>query len=122
MKIFIAESSPGIYERLVRLLSSIEGLEIEGEITQPIEAVPDIVAASPNAVVLDGGFAGGKGLEALKKIKHENPKIIVFVMSDFPNAHYKKKCIEAGADFFFDKSNEIDWLLDTLKVLNQKSL
>lgn len=122
MKVFIAESSPGIYERLVKLVSAIDGIQVAGRNAQPSEAAQNVLAAAPDAVILDGGFSGGKGMETLRQIKKENPRTVVFMISDFPNLHYKEKCLEAGADFFFDKSNEIDWLLDTLKALVHKSL
>lgn len=122
MKIFIAESSPGIYERFVRLVGAVDGMEVTGKNGQPAEAVQNILAASPDAVILDGGFGGGKGVETLRQIKSDNPRTVVFIVSDFPNPHYKKKCMEAGADFFFDKSNEIEFLLEALKTLAHKSV
>jgi two-component system response regulator DevR len=122
MKVFIAESSPGIYQRLVKLVSGIDDTEVIGENLASTETIKNILAFSPSALILDGDFDGGKGIEALKQLKKENPQIVVFVISDFPNPRYKKICFDAGADFFFDKSNEIEWMIETLKTLAHRAL
>ena len=120
MKIFIAESSRRIYVRLIRLLKSLENVKVEGENARPSDAIHNIIKSNSDVIILDGGFAGGKSWETLKAIRKQNSRTVVFILSDFPDEQYKRKCMEAGADFFFDKSNEIDRLLDALRTLSNK--
>jgi DNA-binding NarL/FixJ family response regulator len=36
------------------------------------------------------------------------------MLTNYPYPQYRKKCIEAGADYFFDKSTEFDRIIDTI--------
>ncbi len=80
MKVFIAESSPRIYDRLVKLVRAIDGVEVAGRNVQPSEAVGSMLMAAPDAVILDGGFGGGKGMETLRQIKKQNSQTVVFMI------------------------------------------
>ena len=41
------------------------------------------------------------------------------ILTNFPYPPYRKKCADAGADFFFDKSTEFDKIPEVLKKLNK---
>jgi len=44
---------------------------------------------------------------------------VVIVFTNYPYPQYRRKCIDAGADFFFDKSTEFDKVTEVLKQLSQ---
>jgi DNA-binding NarL/FixJ family response regulator len=37
------------------------------------------------------------------------------MLANYPYPQYRKKCMEAGADFFFDKSSEFDQIVTVCK-------
>jgi DNA-binding NarL/FixJ family response regulator len=61
---------------------------------------------------------GIKVLEAIKKY-NQPPKVIIF--TNYPYPPYRKRCKDAGADFFFDKSTEYENLIDTVKHMIHSS-
>jgi DNA-binding NarL/FixJ family response regulator len=106
MKILIVDDSAVVRERLVGMLSEIEGVEIAGEAENPQEAIEAIRRLKPDAVVLDIQMPGGNGIDVLEQIKKDSPAPMVIMLTNFPYPQYRKKCMEIGADFFFDKSTE----------------
>ena len=62
----------------------------------------------PDAVILDIRMPGGSGIDVLKKIKKNYPSTLVIMFTNYPTAQYRKRCLDLGTDFFFDKSTEFD--------------
>jgi len=65
---------------------------------------------------------GGSGIDVLQDIKQGHAAPIVMILTNFPYPQYRKKCADAGADFFFDKSTEFDKVPEVLKKLIDSSL
>jgi len=117
MKLFIADDSFVLRDRLSGMISEIEGIDIVGEAENSVAALAAIDRLRPDVVILDLRMPGGDGilaLEALKKRK-SSPKVIVF--TNYPYFQYRKRCLDAGADFFFYKATEFEILIDLLRHL-----
>ena len=121
MRLFIADDSRIVRERLIEMLADLEGLEIIGQAQDSLEAIESIQRLKPHVVVLDIRMPKGNGIKVLETIKkyEQSPKVIIF--TNYPYPQYRKRCMEAGADFFFDKSTEFEKLIDTVKLLIRKS-
>jgi len=57
----------------------------------------------------------------LKTIKKGNSAPMTIILTNYPYDQYRKKCMEAGADFFFDKTTEFDRLTELFKKSIQGS-
>src|SRR5712675_1606051 len=79
MRIFIAEDSTLIAERLAELLGDIRGLELVGQAANAPAAALAIKQLNPDAVILDLKMPGGSGLDILLALKKERPDTIVIV-------------------------------------------
>lgn len=49
------------------------------------------------------------------KILEQKPKLIV--MTNYPYVAYHRRCLELGADHFFDKSTQFERVLDVLRAM-----
>jgi DNA-binding NarL/FixJ family response regulator len=117
MKIFIADDSAIIRERLIAMLSELEGLEVVGEAQGQLEAIKSIQELRPDAVILDIRMAGGSGIEVLRTIRQRGRTPLVIMFTNYPYPQYRKRCMEAGADYFLDKSTEFDKMLEVFGAL-----
>lgn len=108
MRVFIADDSAMVCERLKNLLAPIEGITIAGQAHNVPEAIDSIRRVKPDAVILDIQMPGGSGFEVLQQVKRDEPAPIVVMMTNYPYPQYRKKYMEAGADYFFDKSTEFN--------------
>ncbi len=121
MKVFIAEDSQVIRERLIEMLSEIKGVEVAGEAGTAAEAFPLIMKLKPDVVILDIRMPGGNGISVLESIRKTNLSIKVIMLTNYPYPQYRQKCKEAGADFLFDKDAEFKKVAETLKSLIEKA-
>lgn len=117
MRVLIVYDSAIVRERLVSMLSELKDVEVIGQAGSPAEAIHEIKKLKPDAVILDIRLKGGNGIEVLENIKKDQPAIRVIMFTNFPFPQYRKKCMEAGADFFFDKSIEFEKMLEVVRKM-----
>lgn len=121
-RLLIVDDSKEIRDGLVRLISGIQSVEIVGEAENGIKALEMVENLKPDFVTLDIKLPGMSGILVLNEIKKRNPKITVLMLTNFPVEHYKRVCYNAGASYFFDKSNEFEEMVNTIKSLADNQL
>ncbi len=117
MKVFIADDSQVIRERLSALLSDIEGIEVIGEAKDGLEGRDAILEQKPDVVIVDLRMPWQNGLDMLRDIKESNPDIKVIILTNYPYPQYRRRCMEEGADYFFNKSSEFEKVPEVLAKL-----
>ena len=103
------------------MLSEIPGIEIVGQALTAPHAMSSIKELKPDAVILDLRMPEGSGINLLKKIKKDNPATIILIFTNYPRNQYVKKCMELGANYFFNTAFEFDKLGEALKGLIKKN-
>lgn len=121
-KLLIVDDSKEIRDGLVRLISGIQSIEIVGEAENGANALAMVESLKPDFVTLDIKMPGISGILILFEIKRRSPKTIIFMLTNFPLEHYKRVCYNAGANYFFDKSNEFEEMVNTIKTLADNPL
>ena len=114
MKVFIIDDSIVVSKRLKSMLEGIENLDIVGDAQNAVEALEKIKTNKPDLVISDLRMPGGSGFEVLDKLKKEFPSIVVIILTNYPEPHYEKKCIELGANYFLDKSNDFEKVVEII--------
>jgi len=114
---FIVDDSEVLRSRLVQMLSEIKGIEIVGEAGFVRDAVREIKKLNPDIAILDMKMADGNGIDILTAIKKDKMTTRVIIFTNYPYLQYRKRCLDAGADFFFYKATELGKLMDLLKGL-----
>lgn len=122
MRIFIADDSPIVRDRLVAMLSELDGIEVAGHAEDAAAATRMIRELRPDAVVLDIRLANGSGIDVLKAIKMDRPEVLVIMLTLYPYAQYRDSCMKAGANFVLDKSDGFEQLSEVLGLLARKSV
>jgi len=108
MRVFIADDSKIVVDRLADLLKEVPGLELVGRAGDVPQAIRSILETNPDAVILDLQMPGGNGLEVLRAIRSTHPSLCVVICTNFPYPQYREECLAAGANFFLDKSAEFE--------------
>jgi DNA-binding NarL/FixJ family response regulator len=121
MKVFIADDSPVVVERLADLLREVPGVELVGRAGDVPEAVRSIRQLSPDAVILDLEMPGGTGLDVLRAVRPDHPGLQVLICTNFPYSQYRDECFNTGANFFLDKSTEFEKIPTILRALIQNA-
>lgn len=113
--VFIVDDSPVVRERLVTLISELRHVAIVGQADIAFEAINSIRRLKPGIVVLDISMPGGSGMYVLESIKQDRPCPLVIMLTNFAHDQYRKKCLQLGADYFFDKSTEFEKVTEVLR-------
>ena len=121
MKVFIADDSRVVVERLADLLQEVPGVQLVGRAKDAPEAIHLIVKMNPDAVILDLQMPGGSGLEVLRAIRQSHPSVWVLICTNYPYPQYREECFAAGANYFLDKSAEFERIPEILRELTNKA-
>jgi DNA-binding NarL/FixJ family response regulator len=121
IKAFIADDSLVVRERLVTMLDELAGIEIVGQAETVAEAISAIGKLQPDVVILDIHLPDGSGIDVLQTIKQDEPAPVVIVLTNYPYPAYRQKCLQAGADFFLDKSTEFDQIPELFERYRQST-
>jgi DNA-binding NarL/FixJ family response regulator len=117
MRVLIADDSEVIVQRLIALLAHVRGVEIVDQVSTVEETREAVRRLRPDAVILDMHMPGGSGIDVLESMKKDQLTSTVIVLTNYPYAPYRKKCLEVGAKFFLDKSNEFEKVGEVLQGL-----
>ena len=108
MKVFIADDSASVVERLADLLRGLPGIEFAGDAGNVLAVLRCIRQLQPDALILDLEMPGGSGLDVLRAVRRDLPDLQVLICTNYPYPQYRSECLAAGANYFLDKSAEFD--------------
>jgi DNA-binding NarL/FixJ family response regulator len=117
LRLFIADDSALLRGYVLDTVREIGSIQVVGQASDVPDAIAGIRESEPDVVILDIRMPGGTGLDVLKTIKTDQPAPIVIMFTNYPYPQYRKQCLGAGADYFFDKSLEFGALDEVLKDL-----
>ena len=120
MKVFLVEDSPSIRRLLVRRLDRMQGLRLVGEATGEAQAQALIRWTQPDIVLMDLSLASGSGLHLLPELRRAGFKGHIAVLTSQDTEAYRRACIDAGADAFYDKGSGLETLFDDLAAFPPK--
>ena len=110
---FVVEDNPDIRENLVGALEELTCVKVVGGAATE-EAALEWVAAHGewDMLIVDLFLRGGSGMRLVQRLQRARPAQKVIVFSNYVNASVRKRCAQLGVDAVFDKSTEIDALMD----------
>lgn len=114
LKTFIVEDNPTIRENLIATLEELACVEAVGSSDTENESKTWLVK-NPNSwdlAIIDLFLKQGSGLGVLSACRDRKPGQKVVVLSNYATIDIRQRCAQLGVDAVFDKSNEIDALVD----------
>src|SRR5581483_1726938 len=116
LKVAIVDDSMVVVDRLEMMLNDIQNIEVVGYARNVTSAKELISKKRPGVVILDihlhEDAPASSGMNLLQYLKILYPKMVVIMLTNLAHAKYREKCMKLGADYFFDKSNEFDMVID----------
>jgi DNA-binding NarL/FixJ family response regulator len=93
-----------------------------GESGDAEQAVTALRTLKPDVVILDIHMPKGEGMRVLHEIKRTDPGRTAIIFTAFPYPEYRRAYLAAGADYFFDKTQDFQKMADVLAKLAEKHI
>jgi DNA-binding NarL/FixJ family response regulator len=113
MRVLLAEDH-AIVRQGIRLYLENAGIEVIGEADTGRKAVEMTQALVPDIVIMDIHMPELTGIEATRRIRHDQPDVRILVLTAYDDAAYVHALLEAGADGFVLKTAALPELLRAL--------
>ena len=120
LKTYIVEDSVTIRENLVGTLEELARITTIGFAETEDHARHWLGQNSEvwELAIIDLFLKQGSGLGVLQACLSRGPHQKVVVLSNYATVDIRKRCAQLGVDAVFDKSNEIDGLVDYCRALS----
>jgi DNA-binding NarL/FixJ family response regulator len=119
IRVFLVDDHP-IVRRGFQLLLGMEGdLMVCGEADSGPAALQKMLTLKPDAAIIDLTLKSGSGLELIKQVRAQLPKLkmLVFTMRD--EGIYAERALRAGADGYITKEEGTEKAIDAIRLLMQ---
>jgi DNA-binding NarL/FixJ family response regulator len=105
IRIAIADDHAIVREGLKRIVAADSGLEILDEAGDGTEVMRLVRERDFDVLVLDLSMPGRSGLELIKLVKAEKPKLRILVLSMHQELQYAVRAIKSGANGYLTKES-----------------
>jgi len=119
IKILIADDHRIVREGLKQILAETPDMVVADEASNGQEVMEKIWENDYDVLLLDISMPGRSGLDILKQLKSERPKIAVLVLSMYSEEQYAMRALRAGASGYMTKESAPDELIDAIRKVSK---
>ena len=105
IRIVIADDHAIVREGLKRIVDSADDLQVVGEAADGTEVVERVREIVFDVLVLDLSMPGRSGMELIKLVKAQQPRLRILVLSMHQELQYAVRAIKSGASGYLTKES-----------------
>ena len=117
IRVLIADDHSIVRDGLKRILAATMDLQVAGEAASGDEALALVRANDYDLVMLDMSMPGLSGIDLIKRLKLEKPKLRILVLSMHGESQYAARALKAGAQGYLNKDSASEALLGALRKI-----
>jgi two-component system invasion response regulator UvrY len=115
IRVLIADDHAVVRQGLKQILGDTPEMLVAGEATNGQEVLDRVRAETWDVVVLDISMPDRSGLDILKELQSEQPKLPVLVLSMYSEDQYAIRVLKAGASGYLTKDSAADELVRAIR-------
>ena len=119
IRILIADDHPIVREGYKKILSDTPDMIVADEAENGQEVLNYIRKKNYDLILLDISMPGRSGLEILKELKNERPRLPVLILSIYPEEQYAVRAFRAGASGYLTKASAPNELISAIRKISQ---
>jgi len=119
ISILIADDHPIVRAGFKLVISDTQDMTVADEAGNGQEVLNLIRKKDYDIVLLDISMPGRNGLEILKDLKTEKPKLPVMILSIYPEEQYAVRALRAGASGYMTKASAPNELIAAIRKISQ---
>jgi DNA-binding NarL/FixJ family response regulator len=118
-RIFVVDDHPVVRRGLQFMLGVEPNLTVCGEAENGPEALEKIMALEPDAVVVDLALKGSSGLDLIRNLRSQCPKVKLLVFSMHDELFYAERVLRMGAHGYVTKEEGAEKAVEALRTILQ---
>jgi DNA-binding NarL/FixJ family response regulator len=115
IRVLIADDHTILREGLKQLLMAAGDLEVVGEASDGHEVLQQVRTLEFAVLLLDMSMPGRSGVDLIKQVKAEKPRLRVLVLSMHQEHQYAVRAIKAGASGYLTKESAATQLVTAIR-------
>jgi DNA-binding NarL/FixJ family response regulator len=115
IRVLIADDHAIVRQGLRQILSDTPDLTVAGEAENGVQAVQMVRSGDWDVVLMDVSMPDRNGIDALKLIKKEFPRLPVLILSMYPEEQYAIRALKAGAAGYLTKQSAPELLVTAIR-------
>lgn len=118
IKILIADDHRIVREGLKQILAETPDMIVADEANNAQEVLRKVWDNDYDVLLLDISMPGRSGLDILKQLKSDRPKLSVLVLSMYSEEQYALRALRAGASGYMTKESAPDELIEAIRKVS----
>ncbi len=115
VRVLICDDHLIVRQGIKLMLADAPDLVLAGEAASGAEAVSRLREGGVDVLLLDIALPGRDGLDVLRQVKAEWPRLPVLMLSTYPDRQYAVRCLKLGAAGYLNKSADSEQLIEALR-------
>jgi two-component system invasion response regulator UvrY len=115
IRVLLADDHPIVRTGLRETLSDTDDITVAGEAASGHEVLAQIRANDYDVLVLDLSMPGRSGVELIKQVKGEKPRVRILVLSMHSEEQYAVRALKAGASGYLTKDTAGERLVAAIR-------
>ena len=115
IRVLICDDHLIVRQGIKQVLAEAEDVSVVGEAANGPDAIQQARAGGVDVVLLDIAMPQRDGLDILKALKSEFPKLPVLMLSTYPDRQYAVRSLKLGAAGYLNKSADSEQMIDAVR-------
>jgi two-component system, NarL family, invasion response regulator UvrY len=122
INVLVCDDHHIVRQGIKQILADAADIALAGEAASGPEAVARVREGGIHVVLLDIAMPGRDGLDVLKQLKSECPKLPVLMLSTYPDRQYAVRSLKLGAAGYLNKSADSAQMIEAIRRVSQGKL
>ena len=117
IRIVMADDHAIVREGLKRIVSELPDMQLVGEAADGTQVLKCVRELEFDLLVLDLSMPGRSGMELIRQIRSEKPRLRMLVLSMHQEQQYAVRAIRSGANGYLNKESATDQLAQAIRKI-----
>ncbi len=115
ISVLLVDDHPVVVEGIRRVLETSEDISVAGVANDASSALEQARLLKPDVILLDLRMPGASGVQATRRLREQDIRSAVIILTSYGDQAYVRQALEAGADGYLLKSTPPDQLISAIR-------
>ena len=115
ISVLLVDDHPVVIEGLRKVLAIAGDVDVTGEAHDAAAAIEQARLLDPDVILLDLRMPGASGVQAVRRMREQQVRSAVIILTSYGDQAYVRQALEAGADGYLHKSTRPEDLIAAIR-------